>query len=134
MNKNTRRNFKLVQKNANKGEYTIELGLPYTTSGGRSGSYSLKNVPFVVAQPNENGVISQNTDRNMQMKVLHNRGSGAVGNCSTTVHEPIHKGEAVRPYKNSNYGKKPGTVIIEEDDAPVDRFVKIPVKPKKALV
>lgn len=133
MNKNTRRNFKLVQKNANKGNHTTEVQLPYTFKGGGN-KYNVKNVSVVVAQPNANGVVSQNTERNMQMRVLHNRGADGVGNCSATVHEPINKNEPFKAYKNSNYGKKPGTMVEEEDSTGEVKFVKIPVKPKKAVI
>lgn len=48
-------------------------------------------------------IISQNLERNMQMRVLWNKGKGAVGNCSLTVHEPIDKNKPFKPYKKKAY-------------------------------
>lgn len=99
MNKNTKRNKSFAAFNFRKGKDTTEFVIG-RTQGGQSG-YTLSKYPYTIARPNDNGVVSRNERRNMQMRVLHNKGEN--GTHSLTVHEPIDKNKPFYAYKNKNY-------------------------------
>lgn len=107
-NKNTRKLRKAIRAAGKKGEDSITVSRPvynyhnFNAEDHRKGS-TLRNVTFpCVGKPNQDGVISGKTKRNMGMRVYVNRGEANVGTCSMTCHEPLSKGIHVIP-KNHKY-------------------------------
>lgn len=99
MNKNTKRVRTFVKDAARKkqGEITIERPVNnYHSSPG------LTKVNIPVAHGS--GVISRNTRRNMQMRIMTNPGGGA--NSSLTVHEKINKDMPAFPKPRTDNGGK----------------------------
>lgn len=132
MNKNSRQYNKIAHKNARKGSNETTLNFPHTTGGSRAGSYTVKPRLFTIAKPDSKGVVSRNESRNMQMKIYFNKGEDKSRNVSTTAHEPIDRNRPFQAYKNSNYGKRPGTINVVEDEDNSKNFVKIPRKVAKS--
>jgi len=128
MNKNTKQRFKAAQKEGQSVNMTIRK----TYKGASKGQYREVPVTIHIAKPDGSGVISENSKRNMRMRVLHNKGAGKDGNGSLTVHEPIHKDLPCNPLKHKNYGKNRAELMQEAAEGGGDgggTFVKIPRKP-----
>lgn len=97
MNKNHRQLVQKMRVAKRKGESELMVQVPVFNYHSCSGS-SLSWKTFPVTRGS--GVVSKNTRRNTQERVLHNAGGG--DNSSFTVHEAISKDRPMR-FKSHQY-------------------------------
>ncbi len=100
MNKNTKQVKALVSRASRKGDTTIVINRPVRDWHNQDKPV-FRPVTYHCASPNKEGVISQNTNRNMRMSVAKNTDSEGR-KYSITRHEPISEHRPL-VHKNHNY-------------------------------